>query len=187
MSGSFGQIRAQRFGASLASTRWRVAIAGSALLAGAVGAALAPTAPLRAGLGLALAVGTAATLLVAAWARASARAEREFLAGRGAGHGLRYVATPEFPGSTAILRRGDERSLVNGLIGPLAGRPGGICHYTYTDVSYTTDANGNRQRREADHDYTVAWLTLPTPGLRRLSLEPRGRISAARSTASPRR
>jgi hypothetical protein len=96
------------------------------------------------------------TLLVC-WIKAVSRAEDAFFIAYADEHGLTRIESGQLPGSTPLLRKGDERKAQEILEGPLGdGASGCLALYTYTDVWY--DKNG---RHETDYHFTVATTDLP--------------------------
>jgi hypothetical protein len=171
-----GAIRARRVRAALRSTRWRVAFA-VAILAGAVlGAELGAHGGARVALAIGLAVVLAALVLIVLWVRASGSAEDDFLTAWGRTHDLTFVESPILGEGTPLLRQGDTRTAENGLVGQLAGRPVTLCHYTYTVVTYSTDANGARQRHESNHPFTVVRVAGVPGSITHMTLHPRSVI-----------
>jgi hypothetical protein len=168
-----GAIRARHVRAALRSTGWRVGIALGAVVGALLGAALGHTVAARVGLAIGLAVVLAAAVLVALWVRASSAAEDDFMAAWGRSHDLTFVETPDLGTVTPLLREGDERDAENGLVGELEGRPVTLCHYTYTVVTYSTDANGNRTRNESKHPFTVVRIDDVGTPVARMTLHPR--------------
>jgi len=95
------------------------------------------------------------TVLVC-WIKAVSRAEDAFFIAYAEERGLSRIETGSLPGSTPLLRKGDERKAEEILEGPLGdGTSGSVALYTYTDVSY--DKNG---RHETDYHFTVATTDL---------------------------
>jgi hypothetical protein len=68
---------------------------------------------------------------------------------------------PTLPFSVPLLSKGDKREVHRVLTGSIGGRSAHLAQYTYTDVSYTTDSEGRRQRQETDYDFTLVCFTLP--------------------------
>jgi hypothetical protein len=171
-----GAIRARRVRAALRSGRWRVALAIAAVLGALLGAALGNDALTRVALAVGLMVVLVAALLIVLWVRASRSAEDDFLTTWGRSHGLEFVEEPSLGEGTPLLRQGDERKAENGLVGELQGHPVTLCHYTYTDVTHTTDANGARQRHETDHPFTVVCIDGAVCPVSHMTLHPRGML-----------
>lgn len=98
-----------------------------------------------------LIAGTLITLLVC-WIKAVSRAEDAFFVAYAEEHGMTRTEDGQLPGSTPLLRKGDERKADEILSGPLGnGTDGTVALYTYTDVWY--DKNG---RHETDYHFTVS-------------------------------
>jgi hypothetical protein len=103
-----------------------------------------------------LVAGPLMTLLVV-WFMANSRAEDDFFIAYAKQRGLARTENGQLPGSTPLLRRGDERQAAEILAGPLGeGADGTVALYTYTDVWY--DKNG---RHETDYHFTVAMTDIP--------------------------
>lgn len=103
-----------------------------------------------------LIAGPLITLLVV-WFVANSRAEDDFFIAYAKQRGLTRTENGRLPGSTPLLRKGDERQAEEILAGPLGeGNDGTIALYTYTDVWY--DKNG---RHETDYHFTVAMADIP--------------------------
>ncbi len=129
---------------------------------------------------LVLSLGTGGLLAWGAWQRARQRAEREWMDGWGARHGLASYAMPKTPPkATPMLRESGRRWVANAVRGPIAGDPTGVvCHYT------RRVSNG---KASTDYPFTIVMLRLPTtaPVLPALSAYPRdvtgGMLDGARS------
>jgi hypothetical protein len=98
-----------------------------------------------------LILGFLITVLVC-WIKAVSRAEDAFFVAYAEEHGLTRTEEGQLPGSTPLLRRGDERKAEEILSGPLGdGADGTVALYTYTDVYYDKDG-----RHETDYHFTVS-------------------------------
>ena len=96
------------------------------------------------------------TVLVC-WIKAVSRAEDAFFIAYAQERGMSRTDSGSLPGSTPLLRKGDERKADEILEGPLGdGTSGCVALYTYTEVYY--DKNG---RHETDYHFTVAMCDLP--------------------------
>ena len=74
------------------------------------------------------------------WFKAMLGAENDFFNAYAEDRGLTRVEAGQLPGSTPLLRRGDERKAEEILEGPLGdGAAGTVALYTYTDVWYDKD------------------------------------------------
>jgi hypothetical protein len=103
-----------------------------------------------------LIAGTLITLLVC-WIKAVSRAEDAFFIAYAEERGLTRMKDGQLPGSTPLLRRGDERKAEEILSGPLGdGTDGAVALYTYTDVYYDKDG-----RHETDYHFTVCTTDVP--------------------------
>jgi hypothetical protein len=103
-----------------------------------------------------LIAGLLITLLVC-WIMAVSRAEDAFFVAYAEERGLTRTEKGQLPGSTPLLRKGDERKAGEILSGPLSdGVDGTVALYTYTEVYY--DKNG---RHETDYHFTVAMTEIP--------------------------
>jgi hypothetical protein len=103
-----------------------------------------------------LVLGLLITVIVC-WIRANSQAEDDFFRAYAEEHGLSRTEGGSLPGSTPLLRKGDERKaeeILNGALGE--GANGSLALYTYTEVYY--DKNG---RHETDYHFTVAMTDLP--------------------------
>jgi hypothetical protein len=171
-----GAIRARRVRAALRSTRWQVALGIAVVVGALLGAGIGP----HAGSRVALAVGFIAVLvtavLIVLWIRASSSAEDDFLTAWGRSHDLTFVESPDLGEGTPLLRQGDSRKAENGLVGQLDGHPLTLCHYTYTVVTHSTDANGVRTHQETDHPFTVARVDGVGGSISHLTFHPRGAL-----------
>jgi hypothetical protein len=95
--------------------------------------------------------------LVVCWFIANERAEDDFFIAYAKQRGLTRTESGQLPGSTPLLRKGDERQAAEILAGPLGeGTDGTVALYTYTEVYH--DKNG---RHETDYHFTVAMTDLP--------------------------
>jgi hypothetical protein len=94
---------------------------------------------------------------VVCWIVANSRAEDDFFTTYAEERGLTRTEKGQLPGSTPLLRKGDERSAQEILEGPIGeGANGGVALYTYTDVWYDKDG-----RHETDYHFTVSMTDLP--------------------------
>jgi hypothetical protein len=168
-----GAIRARHVRAAFRSTGWRVAIALGAIVGAVIGAGVGHSAAARVGLTIGLAVVLAAAVVVVLWIRASSSAEDDFMTAWGRSHDLTFVESLDLGTATPLLREGDEREAENALVGELEGRALTVCHYTYTVVTYSTDANGARTRHESKHPFTVARIDDVRTPVSRMTLHPR--------------
>jgi hypothetical protein len=171
-----GAIRARRVRAALRSTRWQVAMAIAALAGVALGAGIGQHPLVRVALAIGLVVVFVAAVLLVLWIRASGSAEDDFLTAWGRSHDLAFVASPDVGEGTPLLRQGDSRKAEHGLVGQLGGHPLMLCHYTYTVVTTSTDANGVQTRQESDHPFTVARVGSVSCPISRLTFHPRSAI-----------
>jgi hypothetical protein len=169
-----GAIRARRVRAALRSTRWQVALAIAAIAGAVLGAAIGPHAVSRVALAIGFVAVLVAAVLIVLWVRASGSAEDAFLTAWGRSHELTFLESPDLGEGTPLLRQGDSRKAENGLVGQLDGHPLTLCHYTFTDVTYSTDANGVRTRQETNHPFTVARLDRVAGAISRMTFHPRG-------------
>jgi hypothetical protein len=91
------------------------------------------------------------------WIKAVSRAEDAFFIAYAEEHGLTRTELGSLPGSTPLLRKGDENKAEEILEGPLdEGTSGTLALYTYTEVYYDKDG-----RHETDYHFTVAMTDLP--------------------------
>ena len=103
-----------------------------------------------------LILGTLITLIVC-WIKAVSRAEDAFFIAYAEECGMTRTEDGQLPGSTPLLRKGDERKAEEILSGPLGdGADGSVALYTYTDVYHDKDG-----RHETDYHFTVATTDLP--------------------------
>lgn len=75
--------------------------------------------------------------------------------------GLHLAEDSGIANSVPLLSRGDERKypfLVSGAVGPTHATFG---LYTYTEISHTTDSDGNTTESRTDYDFTLAAFELP--------------------------
>jgi hypothetical protein len=103
-----------------------------------------------------LVLGLLITVIVC-WIRANSQAEDDFFRAYAEEHGLSRTERGSLPGSTPLLRKGDERKaeeILNGSLGD--GANGSLALYTYTDVYYDKDG-----RHETDYHFTVSMTDLP--------------------------
>ena len=167
------EIRSRRVRAALRSDGWRIVMIGAALVGAVLGSLIGRRPGEQFFLAIGLAIVLVAVVLVVLWVQASGSAEDDFMTAWGRGHGLAFVESPSIGSGTSLLRQGDERKAENGLVGEVDGHPAIVCHYTYTVVTYSTDANGVRTRQEADHPFTVVRLDAVSAPVARMSLHPR--------------
>jgi hypothetical protein len=100
--------------------------------------------------------GALITLLVC-WIKANSSAEDDFFRAYAEERGMTRTELGSLPGSTPLLRKGDENKAEEILAGPLGdGANGTVALYTYTEVYH--DKNG---RHETDYHFTVAMTDLP--------------------------
>src|SRR3954449_2184885 len=95
--------------------------------------------------------------VIVCWIRANSQAEDDFFRAYAEEHGLSRTERGSLPGSTPLLRKGDERKaeeILNGALGD--GASGSLALYTYTEVYYDKDG-----RHETDYHFTVAMTGLP--------------------------
>jgi len=105
---------------------------------------------------IALIAGTLVTLLVC-WIKANSRAEDDFFRVYAEERGMTRTELGSLPGSTPLLRKGDENKAEEILAGPLGdGATGTLALYTYTEVYHDKDG-----RHETDYHFTVAMTDLP--------------------------
>ena len=103
-----------------------------------------------------LVLGFGITVIVC-WIMAVSRAEDAFFIAYAQENGLTRTERGQRPGSTPLLRKGDERKAEEILSGPFGdGANGTLALYTYTDVYYDKDG-----RHETDYHFTVATTDLP--------------------------
>ena len=94
---------------------------------------------------------------IVCWIVANSKAEDDFFKTYAEQRGLTRSDRGQLPGSTPLLRKGDERKAEEILSGPLGeGANGSLALYTYTEVYY--DKNG---RHETDYHFTVSMTDLP--------------------------
>jgi len=85
---------------------------------------------------IALIAGTLVTLLVC-WIKANSQAEDDFFRAYAEERHLTRTELGQLPGSTPLLRKGDENKAEEILEGPLGDRTNGkVALYTYTEVWY---------------------------------------------------
>ena len=122
-----------------------------------------------------------AALLIGAHAWAGSAARREIVRAFAAGNGLGFTDEINPPPATPLLRSGDERKMTSAMQGRLQGMDVLIAHFTYTDVTYSTNSKGHTQRNEEDHDFTVAMTPVHETSslLPTLHLRPRGFLGFA--------
>jgi hypothetical protein len=103
-----------------------------------------------------LIAGTLITLLVC-WIKANSQAEDDFFRAYAEERGMSRTERGQLPGSTPLLRKGDENQAEEILQGPLGdGATGTLALYTYTEVYYDKDG-----RHETDYHFTVAMTDIP--------------------------
>ena len=103
-----------------------------------------------------LVLGFGITVIVC-WIMAVSRAEDAFFIAYAEENGLTRTDRGQLPGSTPLLRKGDERKAEEILSGSFGdGANGTLALYTYTDVYYDKDG-----RHETDYHFTVATTDLP--------------------------
>jgi hypothetical protein len=96
-------------------------------------------------------------MTIVCWILANSRAEEDFFKIYAEERGLTRTEKGLLPGSTPLLRKGDERKAEEILEGPIGeGANGGVALYTYTDVYYDKDG-----RHETDYHFTVSMCDLP--------------------------
>jgi hypothetical protein len=94
---------------------------------------------------------------IVCWILANSRAEDDFFKAYAEERGLSRTERGGLPGSTPLLRKGDERKAEEILEGSLGdGARGCVALYTYTDVYYDKDG-----RHETDYHFTVSMTDLP--------------------------
>jgi hypothetical protein len=95
--------------------------------------------------------------VIVCWIKAVSGAENDFFNAYADERGMTRTEVGQLPGSTPLLRKGDENKAEEILEGPLGdGANGTLALYTYTDVWY--DKNG---RHETDYHFTVSMIDLP--------------------------
>jgi hypothetical protein len=95
--------------------------------------------------------------VVVCWLKANSQAEDDFFRAYAEERGLTRTERGSLPGSTPLLRKGDERKAEEILAGPLGeGSDGDVALYTYTEVYYDKDG-----RHETDYHFTVSMTDLP--------------------------
>ncbi len=166
-------IRSRRVREALRSDGWRIVMIGAALAGAVLGSLIGNRPAEQFFLAIGLAIVLVGVVLVVLWVRASGSAEDDFMTAWGRSHGLEFVETPDLGSGTPLLRQGDEQKAENGLTGAIDGHPAIVCHYTYTVVTYTTDAHGVRTRQETNHPFTVVRLDAVTTPVARMTLHPR--------------
>ena len=103
-----------------------------------------------------LVLGLLITVIVC-WIKANSEAEEDFFKAYAEQRGLTRTERGQLPGSTPLLRKGDERKAEEILAGPIGeGSNGSVALYTYTDVYYDKDG-----RHETDYHFTVSMTDLP--------------------------
>lgn len=103
-----------------------------------------------------LVLGVLITVIVC-WIKANSEAEDDFFRAYAEERGLTRTERGSLPGSTPLLRKGDERKAEEILSGPLGeGSDGDVALYTYTEVYYDKDG-----RHETDYHFTVSMTNLP--------------------------
>ncbi len=91
------------------------------------------------------------------WSKADSQAEDDFFVAYAEERGLTRTKDGSLPGSTPLLRKGDQRKGDEIMEGPLGdGISGRLALYTYTDVWYDTSG-----RHETDYHFTVAMSDVP--------------------------
>jgi hypothetical protein len=91
------------------------------------------------------------------WIKAVSGAEDDFFKAYAEERGLTRTERGNLPGSTPLLRKGDENKAEEILEGPLGdGTTGTVALYTYTEVYYDKDG-----RHETDYHFTVAMTDIP--------------------------
>jgi hypothetical protein len=94
---------------------------------------------------------------IVCWIVANSKAEDDFFKAYAEQRGLTRSDRGQLPGSTPLLRKGDERKAEEILSGPIGeGANGSLALYTYTDVYYDKDG-----RHETDYHFTVSMTDLP--------------------------
>ncbi len=94
---------------------------------------------------------------IVCWIVANSKAEDDFFMAYAEQRGLTRIEKGQLPGSTPLLRKGDERKAEEILAGPIGeSANGSIALYTYTDVYYDKDG-----RHETDYHFTVSMCDLP--------------------------
>jgi hypothetical protein len=103
-----------------------------------------------------VALGFVITVIVC-WIKANSQAEDDFFRAYAEKRGLTRTERGSLPGSTPLLRKGDERKAEEILSGGLGdGSEGDVALYTYTEVYYDKDG-----RHETDYHFTVSMTNLP--------------------------
>jgi hypothetical protein len=166
-------IRSRRVRAALKSDGWRITMIGAALVGAVIGSLVGNRPAEQFFLAIGFAIVLVAVVLVVIWVKASGSAEDDFMTAWGRSHGLEFVESPDLGSGTPLLRQGDEQKAENGLTGAIDGHPAILCHYTYTVVTYNTDANGVRTRQESKHPFTVVRLDDVSAPIARMTLHPR--------------
>ena len=102
-------------------------------------------------------LGAAALILAIGHGWASGKAREEVLRTFATARGLTFDDDPSIsPTWTPLLRAGDERELDISLSGSVDGMPLHVGHYTYTEISTTTDSEGRTSTQREDHHFTIA-------------------------------
>ena len=151
-TGDGERLTRQHFG-DLLRRPWYLSVLVIVPCAALVGFAYAQNAAFAIGAPILLAGG----ILLAGRGWAAGKARHQVLSGFAAAHGLQMQEDPvTTPSWTPLLRAGDERRSDVALTGTIDGMPVHIAHYTYTEITHTTDSKGHRRTEREDHDFTVA-------------------------------
>jgi len=146
-------LRGFHFRELMRKTLTLILIALFTLAAGVAGAILVGPA-----IGGAAALATFLLSLLIVFGIADSRAEEAFFQAYAQQRGLELGGRAPLPGTTPLLRKGDDRYAERSLAGPLAGGVEGILAlYTYEEE--TTDSKGNRQT--SYYRYTVGLVPVP--------------------------
>src|SRR3954454_6040588 len=94
---------------------------------------------------------------IVCWIVANSKAEDDFFKAYAEQRGMTRSDRGQLPGSTPLLRKGDERKAEEILSGPIGeGANGSLALYTYTDVYYDKDG-----RHETNYHFTVSMTDIP--------------------------
>lgn len=150
-TGDGERIRRQKF-SELLRTGWFVALlvvvpAIVLVLAAAYGNALVAIGAAAAAAGL---------TLLAGYGHATEQARDAVLSGFAAARGLTFVDAMDPPPLTPLLVAGDERKMDCAMHGAVEAMPLTLGHFTYTEITRSTDSDGNTRTDRHDHDFTVA-------------------------------
>lgn len=149
------RARAERRATLTHRRTWLISIA---IAAGALGAMIGPTWPLRLILAAGLVTLAAVFAGVFGAAHANARARTAILTEWSALHGFVPGAAPVWP-PFAPLNAGERQEVIHSFCGTLAGRTCAWVNFTYE--TSVTDADGRRQVQQ--HPFALLLMDLPLP------------------------